>query len=464
MNSHQTDIPKGNLLLVEDIPSQLRSLSVALGENGYKVRSAINGSMALVGATATPPDLILLDLNMPDMSGREFCQKLQKDERTRNIPVIFMSDLDEVRDRADALSLGGVDYITKPFQVEEVLARIDAHLTLRQLSEQLAEQNSYLQRLSVQLAEQNVRLQQEIGHRRAAELKEREQAQKLEKALEELQQTQDQLEQSERISNLGDLTLALASEIEQAANSIYGNLRYASDRTQNLLNLLQFYQLEVPEPTQAVQGLLERVDVTLLQSDLPQQMNSMQTKTEFISDIVKSLQQFSRLGAEDFRPVDLHDCLDRSIAALKECRVGDGTSVRVFKEYGDLPRVECNARQMTRVFSEMMTNAMRALDRRDREGASPFPIPMITICTERPDTERVKITITDNGIGMSEETVQQVFKPFFTTESTASLKGVGMAMVYAIVVHQHQGSVQCFSTPGSGTSFTLEIPTKYPVD
>ncbi|MBE9041925.1 response regulator [Oscillatoriales cyanobacterium LEGE 11467] len=79
MNSHQTDVPKGNLLLVEDVPSQLRSLSVALGENGYKVRSAINGSMALVGATATSPDLILLDLNMPDMSGREFCQKLQKD-------------------------------------------------------------------------------------------------------------------------------------------------------------------------------------------------------------------------------------------------------------------------------------------------------------------------------------------------------------------------------------------------
>ncbi|MBE9041926.1 hybrid sensor histidine kinase/response regulator [Oscillatoriales cyanobacterium LEGE 11467] len=372
-----------------------------------------------------------------------------------------LSDLDEVRDRAEALSLGGVDYITKPFQVEEVLARIDTHLTLRQLSVQFAEQNIYLQRLSVQLAEQNVRLQQEIGHRRAAEQQQIEQAQTLENALEQCQQTQAQLAQCERISSLGDLTLALASEIEEAANSIYGNLRYATDRTHNLLNLLQLYQLEVPAPPEEVGQLLERMDVALLQSDLPQQMSSMQAKTEYISDIIQSLRQFSRLGAEDVCPVDLHDCLDRSIAALQERRVSDGASVRFFKEYGDLPRVECNTRQMTRVFTEIITNAMTALDRRDREGTSPFPIPMITICTERPNTERVKITITDNGIGMSEDIVRQVFKPFFTTETTANFKGVGMATVYAIVVHQHQGEIGCFSTSGSGTSVALEIPTQY---
>lgn len=458
------DVPKGNLLLVQDLPSKLRSISVTLGENGYKVRNAINGSMALVGATATPPDLILLDLNMPDMSGREFCQKLQKDERTRNIPVIFMGDLDEVRDRAEALSFGGVDYITKPFQVAEVLARIDAHLTLRQLSDQLAEQNIYLQRLSVQLAEQNVRLQQEIGNRRAAEQKERERAKEAETMRDRLQQTQAQLAQSERISNLGDLTLALADEIDRCADSIYGNLRYATDRTQNLLNLLQLYQQEFPEPSAAIEALLGRIDVGLLQSDLPEQMNVMQGKTENISKIVKSLQQFSQLRAEDIRAIDLHDCLDRCVGTVQDRQVGDRASVRFFREYGDLPRIECNPRQIARVFAEILANAMEALERREREGKSPFPIPMITICTERPDTERVKVTITDNGIGMSEEVSRQIFKPFFTTQTSEKLKGVGMATAYAIVVSQHQGEIRCFSTPGSGTSIEIEIPTQYQLE
>ena len=106
-------------------------LAKILIENGYLVRGIPNGAMALTAATSEPPDLILLDIMMPEMDGYEVCRQLKTDERTCEIPVIFMSALDEVMDKVKAFSVGGVDYITKPFQVEEVLARVKAHITLQ---------------------------------------------------------------------------------------------------------------------------------------------------------------------------------------------------------------------------------------------------------------------------------------------------------------------------------------------
>ncbi len=136
---------KANILLVDDTPDNLRLLSTMLIDRGYGVRSVINGKMALMGAKAEPPDLILLDINMPGMNGYEVCERLKADESTRDIPVIFISALEDVLDKVKAFSTGGVDYITKPFQVQEVLARIHTHLTLRFVQKQLESQNQRLQ-------------------------------------------------------------------------------------------------------------------------------------------------------------------------------------------------------------------------------------------------------------------------------------------------------------------------------
>jgi len=142
---------KGNILIVDDTPDNLRLLSATLTERGYKVRSVINGTMALMGAIAAPPDLILLDIEMPEMDGYEVCQHLKADEQTREIPVIFISALDEVLDKVKAFTIGGVDYITKPFQLEEVLARVENQLKLRRLQAQLQAQNSRLQQTEAEL-------------------------------------------------------------------------------------------------------------------------------------------------------------------------------------------------------------------------------------------------------------------------------------------------------------------------
>ncbi|MBN1262642.1 MAG: hybrid sensor histidine kinase/response regulator [Anaerolineae bacterium] len=131
---------QGNILIVDDTPANLRLLSSMLSEQGYKVRSVLNGQMALTAAQAAPPDLVLLDIRMPDMDGYAVCEALKQDERTADIPIIFISALDATQDKVKAFTVGGVDYITKPFQFDEVLARVRTHLALRALQKELEHQ------------------------------------------------------------------------------------------------------------------------------------------------------------------------------------------------------------------------------------------------------------------------------------------------------------------------------------
>ncbi len=147
-----------NILVVDDTPANLRLLSGMLAERGYKVRSVINGKMALMAAQAAPPDLILLDINMPEMNGYEVCTELKADEHTRDIPVIFISALDETRDKVKAFTIGGVDFVTKPFQIEEVLARVQTHLTIRNLQRQLQQANAGLEKRVAERTAELVRL------------------------------------------------------------------------------------------------------------------------------------------------------------------------------------------------------------------------------------------------------------------------------------------------------------------
>lgn len=148
-------ISKENLLIIDDTLESLQLLANTLSEQGYKVRGAAKAQMAIRTAKLSPPDLILLDIKMPEMDGYEVCEQLKSTQETCDIPIIFISALDEVMDKVRAFSVGGVDYITKPFQIEEVLARIEHQLTIKRLSKALKEKNE--------------QLQQEIQERRNAE-------------------------------------------------------------------------------------------------------------------------------------------------------------------------------------------------------------------------------------------------------------------------------------------------------
>jgi sigma-B regulation protein RsbU (phosphoserine phosphatase) len=141
MSRYQANAPKGNILIVDDTPANLRLLSQMLVEQGYQVRPVPDGQLALAATRAEPPDLILLDIRMPQMNGYEVCERLKADAHTRDIPIIFISALDATQDKVQAFTVGGVDYITKPFHIEEVLARVETHLALRKLQKQLQDAN-----------------------------------------------------------------------------------------------------------------------------------------------------------------------------------------------------------------------------------------------------------------------------------------------------------------------------------
>ncbi len=149
-----------NILIVDDKLENLKVLESTLIEQGYTVRKAINGSMALMGANAEPPDLILLDIKMPDMDGYEVCRQLKDNSKTKDIPVIFLSALDDILDKVRAFEVGGIDYITKPFQAEEILVRVQNQLKIHRLQKQLQLQNQHLSELNQELVRSNQELEQ----------------------------------------------------------------------------------------------------------------------------------------------------------------------------------------------------------------------------------------------------------------------------------------------------------------
>lgn len=155
---------KGNILLIDDLPENLKLLTDLLSQLGYVVRSAVSGSRGIRSAKLKCPDIILLDINMPEMNGYQVCQALKNDPDLYNIPILFISTLDEIFDKLKAFQAGGVDYITKPFQIEEVVARIEAHLTIKRQQQVLKIEIIKRKQAEIELQKINDQLQ-EVNHK-----------------------------------------------------------------------------------------------------------------------------------------------------------------------------------------------------------------------------------------------------------------------------------------------------------
>jgi CheY-like chemotaxis protein len=160
MSNQKTHAKEETILIVDDTPTNLRLLSQMLTKLGYKLRAATSGTHALESIRSSPPDLILLDVMMPEMNGYEVCEHLKADERTRDIPIIFISALDATEDKVRTFTAGGVDYVTKPFREKEVLARVETHLSLRGLHKQLEAANRVLEERNAELETRNAELEE----------------------------------------------------------------------------------------------------------------------------------------------------------------------------------------------------------------------------------------------------------------------------------------------------------------
>jgi light-regulated signal transduction histidine kinase (bacteriophytochrome) len=286
-------------------------------------------------------------------------------------------------------------------------------------------------------------------------------AMQLGQALYDLQITQTQLIQSEKMSSLGQLVAGVAHEINNPINFIYGNLSHAINYTQQLTELLVMYQKQYPEPNCEIDTKTEEIDLEFITIDLPKIMSSMQVGAERICSILLSLRNFSRLDEAQMKPVDLHEGINNTLLILQHRLKShiNFPGIQVVKEYNDLPLVECYAGQMNQVFMHILNNAIDALV--DKGKRNYLEIPKIRISTENSlKNPTVIIRITDNGIGMYQEVKKQVFNPFFTTKEVGKAAGLGLAICYQIIVEKHGGVIKCISKKDIGTEFVIEIPLR----
>lgn len=438
------------ILIVEDNPLNAKLLLKFLTRAGFaRVSIAEDGQTALEQVQASPPDLILLDVMMPGIDGFETCQYLKEMEQGKDIPVIFMTALADTEHKLKAFQLGAIDYIAKPFHKEEILARIDVHLKLRSLTQQLERQNTLL-----------VQSQQELEHRveeRTAELSH---------TVEHLKKAQIQLIHSEKMSSLGQLVAGVAHEVNNPVNFIHGNIAHATQYLQDILELMELYETHCCEIPPIIQDKIEEIELEFLKDDLPKVLGSMKTGTERIRHIVRSLQLFSRLDEAECKFADANEGIESTLLLMSSRFQGDGDRppIQTIVDYGNLPSVECYPGQMNQVFMNILTNAIYTLEEALWSSSKPQNyVPTIWIKTQvafndTQEPESVVIRIADNGLGIPADIQHRVFDPFFTTKPVGKGTGLGMSVSHSIVVEQHRGKLTCNSVLGEGTEFTIEIP------
>ncbi|MBE9104011.1 HAMP domain-containing protein [Nostoc cf. edaphicum LEGE 07299] len=297
------------------------------------------------------------------------------------------------------------------------------------------------------------------------ELEERveERTTELKNTLGELQRTQSQVIQSEKMSSLGQLVAGVAHEINNPVNFIHGNLAHVQEYTQDLLSLMQLYQQYNPYPAAEIQTVTEDIDLEFLQEDLPKMLSSMRVGTDRIRQIVLSLRNFSRIDEAEFKRVDIHEGIDSTLMILQHRLKAkpEQPEIEVIKDYGIVPLVECYAGQLNQVFMNILVNAIDALEENNskltyqeiKENPS-----QLKIRTSVVHSTWLEVAIADNGIGISKEFQQRVFDPFFTTKPIGKGTGMGMSISYQIITEKHGGKLECFSTPGKGTEFIIQIP------
>ncbi|MEQ9552594.1 MAG: GAF domain-containing protein [Coleofasciculus sp. G3-WIS-01] len=306
--------------------------------------------------------------------------------------------------------------------------------------------------ISLQQAYLYTRTQQQAAHNAM-------QAQKLAEMIEELRLTQVQLIQSEKMSSLGRMVAGVAHEINNPISFIYGNIPYLENYVNDLLRLVQAYQTEYSNPSPTLENILEEVEIDFLSKDLPKILQSMQSGTQRIQEIVQLLQRFSRHNEASLKLIDINAALENTLLILHNQFVN---RIKIERYYDNLPHVECYPKPINQVFLNLLTNAIEALDR------SPNSDKIITLRTQwlpsipSAEEDRVKISIADNGAGINPDIVSSIFEPFFTTKAVGEGRGLGLTVSYQTIVNQHQGQLDVRSQPGQGTEFILQIPVRHP--
>jgi signal transduction histidine kinase len=340
-----------------------------------------------------------------------------------------------------AIADGELNQTVKETSVNElsILAR-----SFNRMAQQLRDSFIALEKTNFQLEQTNEGLEVRVVQR----------TEELSQALHDLQETQTQLVQTEKMSSLGQMVAGIAHEINNPANFIHGNLECAGNYLEDLLETLKLYQKYYPTPTDEIQHHVEAADIDFLMEDLPKMLNSMQEGTRRIREIVLSLRNFSRLDEATMKQVDIHQGIDSTLLILgHRLKANSGhPEIEVIKDYGKIPLVECYAGQLNQVFMNLLSNAIDALEENHKHPGT------ITISTYTNNAQQVIVKIADNGAGMASDIQSKIFDPFFTTKAVGRGTGLGLSISYQIIVSLHGGLLNCSSIQGKGTEFTICIP------
>ncbi|WP_254565262.1 hybrid sensor histidine kinase/response regulator [Oscillatoria sp. HE19RPO] len=432
----------GLVLVIDDSSTNLELLSDLLTEVGYEVLLTKQGAKGIELAKSHPVDLILLDIIMPELDGFQTCNILQSAPETHDIPIIFMTGISDDLEKAKGLGIGAVDYITKPFYKDEILARIKIHIKLCRLTRELIhEKQSLEQRVEERTAE-------------------------LSQILAELQKAQLQLVRGEKLSSIGQLVAGVAHEIKNPLGFIAGNIDIATEGVDHLIEYLELYRAKFPDTGEEIQRKGVEIDIEYLLKDLPKMLASMKVGTDRISNLSTSLGTFCRSDTSVKVLADIHDGLDSTLMILQHRlkATPNRREIKVVKNYGEIPRIRCYLGQLNQVFMNIIANAIDALE----EGLgnavlSPDLAPQITINTQlSADGQQIVIQIADNGQGMTPEVKSQIFDYLFTTKPVGKGTGLGLSISLQIVKEAHNGNLTCYSELGVGTVFEIQIPLDDP--
>lgn len=398
---------------------------------------AHNGKEALEKlAEESPIAVILTDINMPEMDGLTLLEKLSELEGNLTLKTVVVSAYGDLQNIRTAMNRGAFDFLTKPIDFDDLEITINRTL---------------------------------------------EYVQKMKQNLKALHQAQAQLIQSEKMVSIGQLVAGVAHEINNPIGFISGNIDHIEIYIRELLNILELYQTELPNPSDVLQEKIEKVELDFLIEDLPKLVASMKEGTERIRNISTSLRTFSRSDTVQKVPFNIHEGIESTLMILMHRLKSNKNrpDIKVIKDYGELPLVECYPGQLNQVFMNIIANAIDAIEE-SNQGYSYEEIKansqVITIKTElgnresqignddnRDETSRLLypqaiIRISDNGLGMPESVRENIFNPFFTTKQVGVGTGLGLSISWSIVVEKHGGRIDCISNPEKGSEFIIEIP------
>jgi signal transduction histidine kinase len=303
-------------------------------------------------------------------------------------------------------------------------------------------------KLMDELTEQQAKLKDALREKEAIAALAEARAKTVEQAIENLQKTQSQLIQAEKMSGLGQMMAGIAHEVNNPLNFINGNLSHINNYVKDLISLLSLYQKNFPQASPEIINYMEEIDLEFLLEDLPSLISSVEMGGHRIRDIILSLRNFSRLDEAEQKDVDLHEGIESTLLILNHKLKHN---IEVVRDYESLPKILCYPAQLNQVFMNIISNAADELLETD------IRYKQIAIQTSVDDLNSVCIRIQDNGKGIPPEIQDKIFTPFFTTKPIGKGTGLGLSISYQII-EKHHGTIEVISEVGKGTEFTIKIP------